>query len=229
MGWTGEGHSVQLHLIRGRRLDRRAKFRTQRQPLGPTDEVLVSPPSMTKSCPFTKAAPSLARKAAALAMSIVSPARGIGCRRPKMPRTTSVTLSAFDPSRPAFLPKDSRDNPAQRNRIHADPLLAQLCRSRPGDRQDSSFGGRIGISGETAARRLKQMRRSAKPMTNLRLLQEVCPPCFNPPSMNSTIGRARQHGATRRASTSVAGPKRCEQRWRWPSSGRREPRAACRG
>src|SRR5271167_617713 len=28
-----------LHLIRARCLDRRAKFRTQRQPLGPTDEV----------------------------------------------------------------------------------------------------------------------------------------------------------------------------------------------
>ena len=52
---------------------------------------------------------------------------------------------------------------------------------------------------------------------------------FNPPSMNSTIVRARRHGATRRASTSVAGPIRCEPRWQWPSSGRREPRAACRG
>ena len=36
--------------------------------------------------------------------------------------------------------------------------------------------------------------------------------------------RARHSRATRLASTSVAGPIRCERRSRWPSSGRREPR-----
>ena len=46
--------------------------------------------------------------------------------------------------------------------------------------------------------------------------------------LNSTIGMARQAEATRRASTSVAGPTRCELRLRWPSSGRRGPRAASR-
>jgi ATP-dependent DNA ligase len=35
--------------------------------------------------------------------------------------------------------------------------------------------------------------------------------------------------ATHRALTSVVGPKHCERRWRWPSFGQREPRAACRG
>jgi hypothetical protein len=52
---------------------------------------------------------------------------------------------------------------------------------------------------------------------------------FNPPSMNSTIGSVRRAEAIRRASTSVAAPIRCEPRSRWPSSGRRGPRAACRG
>src|SRR5271155_4443533 len=44
-------------------------------------------------------------------------------------------------------------------------------------------------------------------------------PRFNLPSMNSTIGRACRAEAIRRASTSVAGPIRCEPRSRWPSSG----------
>ena len=52
-------------------------------------------------------------------------------------------------------------------------------------------------------------------------------PRFNQPSTSATIGRARRPEATRRASTSVAGPIHCERRSRWPSSGRREPRAAC--
>jgi hypothetical protein len=80
----------------------------------------------------------------------------------------------------------------------------------------------------------KQRQRSAKPATNFRCrkfdltaLQSTFDE-FNPPSMNSTIGRARRAEAIRRASTSVAGPIRCEPRSRWPSSGRREPPASCR-
>jgi uncharacterized protein (UPF0335 family) len=50
---------------------------------------------------------------------------------------------------------------------------------------------------------------------------------FNQPSVYSTIERARRVEAIRRASTSVAGPIRCEPRWRWPSSGQRESPASC--
>ena len=54
-------------------------------------------------------------------------------------------------------------------------------------------------------------------------------PRFNLPSMNSTVGRARRAEAIRRGSTGVAGPIRCDPRSRWPSFGRREPPASCRG
>jgi uncharacterized protein (UPF0335 family) len=60
-------------------------------------------------------------------------------------------------------------------------------------------------------------------------------PRFNQPSMNQSAfdelddRMTRRAEAIRRASTSVAGPIRCERRWRWLSSGRREPPASCRG
>jgi hypothetical protein len=41
--------------------------------------------------------------------------------------------------------------------------------------------------------------------------------------------QGRPAEATRRALTSVAGPRRCEPQSRWPSSDQREPQAACRG
>jgi hypothetical protein len=80
-----------------------------------------------------------------------------------------------------------------------------------------------------APARRRQRRRSAKPATNFRLLKEVCSHRFNLPSMNSTVGRGRQAEAIRRASTSVAAPRRCELLSRWPSSGPQGPRAACLG
>ena len=80
---------------------------------------------------------------------------------------------------------------------------------------------------ERPARR-KQRRRSAKQATNFSRLKEGCVSRrLSQPSTNATSGRARRSEAIRRASTSVAGPKHCELRSRWPSSGRREPRASC--
>src|ERR1700678_1609494 len=66
---------------------------------------LPMPPSTTMSWPLTKLEASLARNTAARAISSGRPARGIGCSVAKATLRRSVTLSAFDPSMPAFLAK----------------------------------------------------------------------------------------------------------------------------
>ena len=99
------------------------------------------PPSTTISWPLTKLDASLARNTAARAMSSGNPARGIGCSVAKLALRRSVTLSAFEPSMPAFLAKMPVTISAGDKRVDPDAFFAEFGGRRARQRMHRAFGG----------------------------------------------------------------------------------------